>query len=206
VQVHEVVDQQSSSTTRYWQLGNLWNFSVVGPFIASSVQNNKADLVAMPAGNPADVVGAEPLSKGNKFMINRRLVLGMIAAATTIDASRIAFAKEKHHLNGKDLLGENIKKNGKHKIHTTGKKVDVFAEVNNGKVTAVTAAGMQVKKVKSRQKLAETTPGITLASMQLAQADVYYYGYWVYDDLTDTYIWFPADYVIVDSSWVEYTA
>ena len=67
-----------------------------------------------------EVVGAKPLSKGNKFMINRRLVLGMIAAATTIDASRIAFAKEKHHLNGKDLLGENIKKNGKHKIHTTG--------------------------------------------------------------------------------------
>ena len=117
-------------------------------------------------------------------MINRRLALGLIAAVTTIDASRIAFAKEKHHLNGKDLLGDRIKKNGKHKIHTTGKNVDVFAEVNNRKVTA---AGMQVKKVKSRQKLAETTPGITLASMQLAQADVYYYGYWVYDDLTDYY-------------------
>src|SRR5713226_9775461 len=102
-------------------------------------------------------------------MINRRLVLGMIAAATTIDASRIASAKEKRHLNGKDLLGERIKKTGKHKIHTTGKKVDVFAEVNNGKVTTVTAAGMQVKKVRSRKKLAETTPGITLASMQLAQ-------------------------------------
>ena len=40
--------------------------------------------------------------------------------------------------------------------------------------------------------------------MQLAQTEVYYYGYWVYDDLTDTYIWFPADYVIVDGSWVEY--
>ena len=40
--------------------------------------------------------------------------------------------------------------------------------------------------------------------MARSQADVYYYGYWVYDDLTDTYIWFPADYVIVDSSWVEY--
>src|SRR5262245_1389846 len=141
-------------------------------------------------------------------MINRRIVLGMIAAAATLDASRTAFAKEKHHLNGKDLLGENIKKNGKHKIHTTGKKVDVYAEVNNGKVTGVTAAGMQVKKVRSRQKFAETTPGIALASMQLAQTDVYYYyyGYWVYDDLTDTYIWFPADYVIVDGSWVEYTA
>src|SRR5437899_6538818 len=140
-------------------------------------------------------------------MIDRRLVLGVIAAATTFDASRITFAKEKHHLNGKDLLGERIKKNGKHKIHTTGKKVDVFAEVSNGKVTAVAAAGMQMKKVRSRQKLAETTPGITLASMQLAQADVYYYGYWVYDDLTDYYYyWFPADYVIVDSSWVEYVA
>ena len=151
-------------------------------------------------------MGNKVTTKGNKFMINRRLVLGMIAAATTLDASRTAFAKEKHHLNGKDLLGENIKKNGKHKIHTTGKKVDVYAEVKNGKVTGVTAAGMQVKKVRSRQKFAETTPGITLASMQLAQADVYYYGYWVYDDLTDTYIWFPADYVIVDGSWVEYTA
>jgi hypothetical protein len=81
-------------------------------------------------------------------MINRRIALGLMATATTIGASRFAFAKEKHHLNGKDLLGENIKKNGKHKIHTTGKKVDVFAEVNNGKVTSVTAAGMQVKKVR----------------------------------------------------------
>jgi hypothetical protein len=160
----------------------------------------------MLAGNPDDVVGVKPFPKRSKFMIDRRLVLGMIAAATTIDASRIAFAKEKQHLNGKDLLGERIKKNGKHKIHTTGKKVDVFAEVNNGKVTAVTAAGMQVKKVRSRQKLAETIPGITLASMQLAQADVYYYGYWVYDDLTDYYYWFPAEYVIIDSSWVEYVA
>jgi hypothetical protein len=34
----------------------------------------------------------------------------------------------------------------------------------------------------------------------------YYYGYWVYDDLTDYYYWFPADYMIVDSSWVEYVA
>ena len=67
--------------------------------------------------------------QGSKFMINRRLALGMIAAITTIDASRVAFAKEKHHLNGKDLLGDRIKKNGKHKIHTTGKNVDVFAEV-----------------------------------------------------------------------------
>jgi len=74
--------------------------------------------------------------------------------------------------------------------------------VNNGKVTTVTAAGMQVKKVRSRQKLAETTLH-NACQHATRQADVYYYGYWVYDDLTDYYYWFPADYVIVDSSWVE---
>ena len=94
-------------------------------------------------------------------MINRRTALGIIASASTIGASGVTLAKEKHHLNGKALLGDKIKQNGKHKIHTAG-KVDVFAEVNNGKVVGVSAAGMLVKKVESRQKLAETLPGLTL--------------------------------------------
>ena len=88
-------------------------------------------------------------------------------------------------------------------IHTAG-KTDVFAEVSNGKVVGMSAAGMQVKKVKSHQKLAVTTPGVTLASMHLAQAQVYYYGYWVYDPVADYYYWFPADAVIVDTTWVDY--
>ena len=136
-------------------------------------------------------------------MINRRTALGIIASAATIGASCVALAKQKHHLNGNALLGDKIKKNGKHKIHTAG-KADVFAEVNNGKVIGVSAVGMQVKKVKSRQKLAETTPGLILASMQLAQTDVYYYGYWVYDEFDDYYYWFTADIVIVDATWVDY--
>jgi hypothetical protein len=141
--------------------------------------------------------------KEGRAMINRRTALGIIASASTIGASGATLAKEKHHLNGKALLGERIKQNGKHKIHTAG-KVDVFAEVNNGKVVGVSAAGMQVKKVKSRQKLAETSPGLILASMQLAQTDVYYYGYWVYDPVADYYYWFTSDVVIVDASWVDY--
>jgi hypothetical protein len=141
--------------------------------------------------------------KEGRAMINRRTALGIIASASTIGASGATLAKEKHHLNGKALLGERIKQNGKHKIHTAG-KVDVFAEVNNGKVVGVSAAGMQVKKVKSRQKLAETPPGLILASMQLAQTDVYYYGYWVYDPVADYYYWFTSDVVIVDASWVDY--
>jgi len=136
-------------------------------------------------------------------MINRRTALGLIASAGAIGAPGLGYAKEKHHLNGQALLGGKIKQNGKHKIHTAG-KADVFAEVNNGKVVGVSATGMQVKKVKSRQKLAGTTPSLILASMQLAQTDVYYYGYWVYDPVADYYYWFPADLVIVDTTWVDY--
>jgi hypothetical protein len=90
-------------------------------------------------------------------MINRRTALGIIASASTIGASGVTLAKEKHHLNGKALLGDKIKQNGKHKIHTAG-KVDVFAEVNNGKVVGISAAGMQVKKVKSRQNWPRRRP------------------------------------------------
>ena len=136
-------------------------------------------------------------------MINRRIVVGLIASASTVVVSGVARAKEKHHLNGQALLGDKIKQNGKHKVHTAG-KTDVFAEVSNGKVVGMSAAGMQVKKVKSHQKLAVTTPSVTLASMQLAQAQIYYYGYWVYDPVADYYYWFPADAVIVDTTWVDY--
>jgi hypothetical protein len=136
-------------------------------------------------------------------MINRRTALAIITSASTIGVCSVGLAKQKHHLNGKALLGDKIKQNGKHKIHTAG-KVDVFAEVNNGKVVGVSAAGMQVKKVKSREKLAETMPGLILARRQLAQADVYYYGYWVYDAVDDYYYWFPADVVVVDATWVDY--
>ena len=136
-------------------------------------------------------------------MIDRRVALGLITSAATIGAPGIALAKEKHHLNGQALLGAKLKQNGKHKMHTAG-KADVYAEVNNGKVVGVTAAGMQVKKVRSQQKLADTTSGLILVGMQLAQTAVYYYGYWVYDPIADYYYWFPADAVIVDTSWVDY--
>jgi len=136
-------------------------------------------------------------------MISRRSALGLIATASTVAVPEFALAKEKHHLNGNALLGAKIKQNGKHKIHTAG-KADVFAEVSNGKVIGVSAAGMQVRKVKTREKLAEATPRLILAGMQLAQTDVYYYGYWVYDPVADYYYWFTTDVVIVDASWVPY--
>jgi hypothetical protein len=136
-------------------------------------------------------------------MINRRTALQVVVAATAIGASGIAHAKEKRHFNGQALLGEKIRQNGKHKIHTAG-RADVLAGVNNGKVVGVSAGGMQVRKVKTTQRLAETTPGVILASAEVAQVDTYYYGYWVYDAVLDYYYWFPADLVIVDTTWVPY--
>ena len=138
-------------------------------------------------------------------MLRRRAVIGLIASAGTLSGSQIVLAKEKHHNNGNALLGTKIKQNGKHKIHTAG-KADVFAEVNNGKVVGVSATGMQVKKVKTRQKLAlpQSAPGLILAGMRVAQTDVYYYGYWVYDPVADYYYWFTSDVVVVDNTWVDY--
>ena len=134
-------------------------------------------------------------------MLNRRAAIGLVATASAISVSGNAFAKEKQHLNGGALLGEKIKQNGKHKIHKAG-KVDVFAEVKGGKVVGVTAAGMEVKKVKSRQKLASTESGLILTGMELAQVEVFYYGYWIYDPYGDYYYWFTSDVVIVDETWV----
>ena len=136
-------------------------------------------------------------------MITRRSALGVIASASTLVVPGVALAKEKHHLNGVSLLGPKIKQNGKHKIHTAG-KVDVFAEVNNGKVVGMSAPGMEVKKVRSTKKLANLgEPHLTLASTEVAQVEVYYYGYWVYDPYGDYYYWFTSDVVIVDTSWVD---
>ena len=144
-------------------------------------------------------------------MLSRRMVLSLLASASGVAASGIALAKKKNHHNGSALLGDKIKQNGKHKIHKAG-KVDVSADVRNGKVIGLSATdpgkgNLPVRKVKSRQKLAEASPGLVQAGMQLAQATiVYYYGYWFDDGVDDWYYWFPADVVIVDDSWVEYTA
>lgn len=136
-------------------------------------------------------------------MMNRRTALSLMVAATALSPAQFALAKEKRHFNGQSLLGGKIKQNGKHKIHTAGKS-EVVAEVSNGKVLGISASGMQVKKVKSKQKLALSEGGLIRASVQLAQVDVYYYGYWVYDANLDYYYWFPTDTVVVDNTWVEY--
>ena len=151
-------------------------------------------------------------------MLSRRVLLnllvsGAFATAASAEPAKKEPAKKQHHKNGHSLLGGKLKQNGRHQVDMAG-QATVSADVNNGKVTAMSARHPQkgdlaVRKVKSTRKLAEMEPGrIQVAAnaedVQLAQAAVYYYA-WCFDDGLDEYCyWYPADVVIVDSSWVEY--
>ena len=148
-------------------------------------------------------------------MLTRRATIGLLVSAALISnaaAEPSAKKKQQHHKNGHGLAKGILKQNGRHQIDKAG-QASVSADVNNGKVTAMSASHPQkgnlpVRKVKSRKKMAEVDlPRVRLAAnaeaIQLAQAEVYYYA-WVFDDGVDEYYyWYPAEVVIVDASWIE---
>ena len=146
-------------------------------------------------------------------MMTRRGVLGLLASASVFATSSVALAKQEHHKNGHSLVGGKLKQNGKHQIDKLG-NATVSAEVNNGKVLAMTATDPQkgslpVRKVKSHKKMAALErPGFVQASadgtIDLAQDGTIYYA-WCFDDGVDLWCyWYPADVVIVDAGWSEY--
>lgn len=155
-------------------------------------------------------------------MINRRTTLGLLASVTSLAATGTVFAqkanqkekKAKKHQNGRQLVGDKIKQDGRHKVGKAGKS-DVEVDVKAGKVAGLSAkhpqkGNLPVQKVKSKQKMADAAPGVILAAagdmdrVQLAQNSDWYYAYWFEEDEADYYYWFTADEVYVDSSWVEY--
>src|SRR5229473_2396750 len=141
-------------------------------------------------------------------MLNRRDVITAGAVAGVIGLSGTAFAKGPHkHLNGHSALGAKLKQNGKHEVGKAGKET-VVAEVGNGKVVNMSAGSLAAKKVKSKKKMAVLeSSNIRLAAngdIHLAQVDVYYYAYGFDTGLEEVYYWYPAEYVIVTDTWVEY--
>jgi len=153
-------------------------------------------------------------------MLSRRTVLDLLVSCAFVTAAGAEPAKKqesgkKHqHKNGQNLLGAKLKQNGRHEIDKAG-QATVSAEVNNGKVTAMAAnhpqkGNLPARKVKSRQKMAEIEPrGVHVAAnvegAQLAQTVVYTSYGWCFDDGLDVYCyWYPADAVIVNTSWVEF--
>jgi len=142
-------------------------------------------------------------------MLNRRDVITAGAVAGVIGLSGTAFAKGPHkHLNGHSALGAKLKQNGKHEVGKAGKET-VVAEVGNGKVVNMSAGSLAAKKVKTKKEMAGLEFGnMRLAAngdVQLAQVDVYYYGYGFDTGTEEYYYWYPAEDVVVTETWIEYT-
>src|SRR5438128_934163 len=114
-------------------------------------------------------------------MLNRRVLLSLVASAGVLAAGGIALAKNQHHNNGHNLLGAKLNQNGKHEIGKAG-NATVTAEVSNKKVVNMSAGSLPMRKVKSKKKMA----GLDLGSIQVAAngeiqlaqtVEIYYYGY-----------------------------
>ncbi|WP_143199794.1 hypothetical protein [Bradyrhizobium sp. NAS80.1] len=137
-------------------------------------------------------------------MRNRRAMMAFVIGASLLATAGIAVAKNSHHNNGHNLLGEKIHKNGKHEVGKIGNN-SVVAEVSNDKVVGMSAGNLPVQKVKSSKKMAgaETTQVAANGPIKLAQATDYY-GY-CFDTGVDLYCyWYPAPDVIVADSWAPY--
>src|SRR6267378_4340736 len=122
-------------------------------------------------------------------MLNRRGLLTAIAGIGILGVGGVARAKgPDKHINGHNALGAKLKQ--------------------NGKVVNMSAGSLPVKRVKSKKKMAGLeSSNIKLAAngdIHLAQVDVYYYAYGFDTGLEEVYYWYPAEYVIVTDTWVEY--
>jgi len=142
-------------------------------------------------------------------MFNRRVLLSVLVAIAAIAGGGIAIAKNHKHHDGHALLGAKLHQNGKHEVGKIGNNT-VAAEVNNNKVTRMSAGSLPVKKVRSKQKMASLRPAVTPVSysgeLKLAQIDAYYYGYCFDTPDAEECYWYPADDVIVTDGWVDYVA
>jgi hypothetical protein len=121
--------------------------------------------------------------------------------------------KKAHHQNGKQLLGEKIKTNGRHDLEKKG-AVTASVDVKDGKIFGMhakhdTKGELPVKKYKSNQKMARAdgSQGATrLMTVQYEYMGTTYIGYAYYDDYGDEQIyWFPVDMIYDgDTGAIEY--
>lgn len=116
------------------------------------------------------------------------------------------------HKNGKQLLGDKIKKNGKHALETVGPN-SVSVDVKDGKI-----AGMQVKhskkgalpvtkyKTKTKMASADVLQFASMQQVQLQDLGTVYIGFAYYDDYGyEEIYWYP--YAMIydgDTGAIEY--
>jgi hypothetical protein len=122
--------------------------------------------------------------------------------------------KKAKHQNGKNLVGDKVKKNGKHKFHVNGKH-SAFVNVADGKIRGINVTHAEkgdvpVKKYKTRQKMAQASTGgmqpVSMVPVQLEHMGTTWIGYAYIDDWGDEVIyWFPYDMIYDgDTGAVEY--
>ena len=142
-------------------------------------------------------------------MFNRRVLLSALAIIGLLAGGEIAVAKNRHHHDGHALLGAKLHQNGKHSVGKIGNNT-VAAEVNNNKVTNMSAGTLPVRKVKSKNKMVSLQPhAVQVAAsgeFKLAQVDAYYYGYCFDTPDGEECYWYPASDVVVTDGWVELRA
>ena len=158
---------------------------------------------------------------------NRRLFTIGVAAlgVTALVSSAIAASKDDdkakgngkgkskaNHKNGKQLLGEKIKTNGKHVVETNGPHT-VSVDVKDGKI-----AGMHVKhskkgellvtkyKTKTKMASADVLKFPSMQQVQLQYLGMVYIGYSYYDDYgSEVIYWYPYDMIYDgDTGAIEY--
>lgn len=154
------------------------------------------------------------------------IALAAGAAIVAVDGTALAQPKDKDkdkerkekkvkqhkHQNGKALLGERIKTNGKHKLEQHGKHT-AFANTKDGKITGITVehsekGAVPVKKYKSSKKMV-TADGMQAVSLHLAQAysmGTTWIGYAYIDEWGDEIIyWYEYEMIYDgDTGAVEY--
>ena len=140
-------------------------------------------------------------------------VFGLVASAS---------AKHQHHA-AHLLLGNKHHTDGKHELHKHGEHI-IHVHVANKKITNLTVThrtkgNVPVKKFKTSKKVVHEQGStrvvegngqgqvhfVAAGNTDVAQVTTVYYGYAFFDGTDWIIYWFPADYVVVDASWVEYT-
>jgi len=141
-------------------------------------------------------------------MANRRILLSLVLSTSMALVGGIALAKNQHHSNGHNLLGAKLNQNGKHEVSKIGNNA-VTAEVNNKKVTNMSAGNLPARKVKSNKKMADfELSGVKIAAngeIQLAQVLDASYGYCFDAGLDEYCYWYPASDVVVTDTWIVYS-
>ena len=137
---------------------------------------------------------------------------GAMAAGKDDDKEKGKGKGKAKHNNGKQLLGDKIKTNGKHVVETNGPHT-VSVDVKDGKI-----AGMQVKhskkgelpvtkyKTKTKMASADTLQFASMQRVQLQDLGIVYIGYSYYDEYGyEVIYWYPYDMIYDgDTGAIEY--